>query len=68
MKLLGIVDYGTGNLGSLVAVFEALGIYAEVVREPEKIARPDLLVLPGVGAAGMAMERLEVLSQRTTLA
>lgn len=59
MNLLGIVDYGTGNLGSLVAVFEALGIYAEVVREPEKIARPDLLVLPGVGAAGMAMERLE---------
>ena len=59
MKLLGIVDYGSGNLGSLVAVFEALGIYAEVVREPEKIARPDLLVLPGVGAAGMSMERLE---------
>jgi glutamine amidotransferase len=59
MKLLGIIDYGAGNLGSLSAAFEALGIYAEVVREPEKIARPDLLVLPGVGAAGQAMKRLE---------
>lgn len=59
MKSIGIVDYGTGNLGSLIAVFESLGVYAEVIREPEKIARPDVLVLPGVGAAGMAMKRLE---------
>jgi glutamine amidotransferase len=59
MKRLGIVDYGSGNLGSLTAVFETLQIYAEIVREPEKILQPDLLVLPGVGAAGMAMKRLE---------
>jgi|688.fasta_scaffold19495_2 glutamine amidotransferase len=59
MKSIGIVDYGTGNLGSLIAVFESLGVYAEVIGEPKKIARPDVLVLPGVGAAGMAMKRLE---------
>lgn len=59
MRTIGIIDYGTGNLGSLAGVFESLGIYAEVVREPERIARPDVLVLPGVGAAGLAMQRLE---------
>ena len=59
MKTVGLVDYGTGNLGSLATVFESLGIYAEVVQEPEKIAKTDLIVLPGVGAAGLAMKRLE---------
>lgn len=59
MRTVGIVDYGAGNLGSVTGVFESLGIYAEVVREPESIARPGVLVLPGVGAAGLAMERLE---------
>jgi glutamine amidotransferase len=59
MKSVGLVDYGTGNLGSLARVFESLGIYVEVVREPERIAKTDLMVLPGVGAAGLAMERLE---------
>jgi glutamine amidotransferase len=59
MKTVGLVDYGTGNLGSLATVFESMGIYAEVVREPEGIAKTDLTVLPGVGAAGLAMERLE---------
>ena len=58
MKLLGIVDYGTGNFGSLASVFETLQIYAEDIREPEKIGPPDLLVLPGVGAAGAAMKTL----------
>jgi len=59
MRTVGIVDYGAGNLGSLAGVFESLGIFAEVVRQAEKIARPDILVLPGVGAAGLAMHRLE---------
>jgi glutamine amidotransferase len=34
-------------------------VYAEVIRDPKKMAEPDLVVLPGVGAAGMAMETLE---------
>lgn len=59
MKTVGLVDYGAGNLGSLATVFESLGIYAEVVREPEGITKTDLTVLPGVGAAGLAMQRLE---------
>ena len=67
MKILGIVDYGSGNLGSIVAVFEALQVYAEVIKDPEKIAEPDLVVLPGVGAAGMAMKTLEKSGMATAL-
>lgn len=67
MKLLGIVDYGSGNLGSITAVFEALEVYAEVLRDPERIAEPDLVVLPGVGAAGMAMKTLENSGMATAL-
>ena len=58
MKLIGVVDYGSGNLGSILAVFEALQVYAEVLHNPKKVAEADLLVLPGVGAAGMAMKTL----------
>ena len=67
MKLLGIVDYGSGNLGSIAAVFEALQVYAEVIRDPKKMAEPDLVVLPGVGAAGMAMKTLENSGMATAL-
>ena len=67
MKLLGIVDYGSGNLGSIVAVFEALQMYAEVIKDPKKMAEPDLVVLPGVGAAGMAMKTLEKSGMATAL-
>ena len=67
MKLLGIVDYGSGNLGSIAAVFEALQVYAEVIRDPKKMAEPDLVVLPGVGAAGMAMKTLETSGLVTAL-
>lgn len=59
MKTAGIVDYGSGNVGSLAAVFESLDMCTEVVREPTKIGSPHVLVLPGVGAAGTAMQRLE---------
>jgi glutamine amidotransferase len=58
MKRIGIVDYGSGNIGSLLAVFQSMQIYSEIVREPEKIIEHDLMVLPGVGAAGLAMKQL----------
>ena len=67
MKLIGVVDYGSGNLGSILAVFEALQVYAEVLHNPKKVAEADLLVLPGVGAAGMAMKTLESSGMATAL-
>lgn len=58
MKVIHIVDYGTGNIGSLLTVFESLGRFAAVSNKPGDIVSSDLIVLPGVGAAGVAMANL----------
>jgi imidazole glycerol phosphate synthase glutamine amidotransferase subunit len=54
-----ICDYGAGNLRSVVAALQRLSVEARVVDDPEGVARADVAVLPGVGAARAAMVRLE---------
>jgi imidazole glycerol-phosphate synthase subunit HisH len=53
-----IFDYGAGNIHSLSKALAAFG--AEVVVEPDAVRAidSDVLVLPGVGAFGLAAERL----------
>ncbi|HLL32253.1 MAG TPA: imidazole glycerol phosphate synthase subunit HisH [Allosphingosinicella sp.] len=58
---LAIVDVGCGNIGSVGIAFERFGIAPVVTGEAEAIASADKIVLPGVGAAGYAMERIEAL-------
>ena len=53
--LLGIIDYGMGNLRSVQKGFEKVGYQAEIIREPQALAEVDGLVLPGVGAFRDAM-------------
>jgi glutamine amidotransferase len=53
-----IVDYGVGNLASVVNMFSRLGVKAILGRTPDDIARADKLLLPGVGAFDHAMVRL----------
>jgi glutamine amidotransferase len=53
---VAIIDYGSGNLHSAAKAFEraareeGLGESIVVTRDPEKVARADRVVLPGVGA------------------
>jgi glutamine amidotransferase len=54
-----IVDSGGANLASLAYAFERLGVQARVSREPNAITAASHVVLPGVGAASAAMQRLE---------
>jgi len=56
---LVIVDLGFGNIGSVGFAFERLGIAPEVTGVAEDIQAADKVVLPGVGAAGYAMEQIE---------
>lgn len=49
MRLV-IVDYGVGNLGSILNMFKKIGAAAELSSDAETIAAADKLVLPGVGA------------------
>lgn len=58
-RLLGIVDYGMGNIQSVANAFVALGGAPSVVGKPEEIAECDQLVLPGVGAFASAMQVLD---------
>jgi len=59
MKTIRIIDYGTGNIGSLLAVVESLGLFAVVTRSEREVVRSDLVILPGVGAAGIALHNLK---------
>jgi glutamine amidotransferase len=58
---LAIVDVGCGNIGSVGIALERFGIAPVVTGEADEIAGADKVILPGVGAAGFAMERIEAL-------
>ncbi len=64
---LAIVELGCGNVGSVSLAFERLGLQPTLTADAETIAGADRVVLPGVGAAGFAMKRIEALGLRQTL-
>lgn len=64
---LAIVDLDYGNIGSIVLGFERLGITPVLTADAAEIANADRVVLPGVGAAGHAMRRIDELGLRDCL-
>ena len=56
--MIGIVDYGVGNLFSLSSSLRALGAETVVTGDPEKLLKADRILLPGVGAFGDAAQKL----------
>lgn len=57
--MIGIIDYGVGNLFSLRSSFESLGQKVFVSGDETKLVKADRLVLPGVGAFGDAATKLQ---------
>ena len=57
--LVAVVDYGAGNLVSIEQALVAVGARVALVQDPSAMSGADALVVPGVGAAAPAMERLE---------
>jgi glutamine amidotransferase len=55
---VAIVDYGAGNIESVRKALFVAGAEPTIVRSPEAVLAADRIVLPGVGAAGPAAERL----------
>jgi len=53
-----VIDYGMGNVGSVVNMLRKVGAEADATGEPARIAQATKLVLPGVGAFDAAMTRL----------
>ena len=56
--MVGIIDYGVGNLFSLRSSFAAIGVEAFVSGDAGELKEADRLILPGVGAFGEAAEKL----------
>src|SRR5256885_14658400 len=53
-----IFDYGAGNLHSLAKARDEPGVDVHIETDPARATETDVLVLPGVGAFGLAAERL----------
>ncbi len=56
---LGVLDYGAGNLRSVLNAFVAIGAQASLVTKPEDFANIDVLVFPGQGAFGDSVRILK---------
>ena len=56
--MIGLIDYGVGNLFSLASSFAAVGADAEIVSDADGLRRADRLILPGVGAFRDAADKL----------
>jgi len=57
--MTGIIKYGAGNIFSLTAALERLGIPYGMIDKEEDFEQFDRYIIPGVGHAGAAMNKLE---------
>ena len=56
--MITIVDYGVGNLGSIVNMLKKVGAKAEASSDPDVLRKAEKLILPGVGAFDAGMKKL----------
>lgn len=56
--MITIVNYGMGNLGSMLNMFKRIGVQVRIESDAEVIRNAEKLVLPGVGAFDAAMLRI----------
>jgi glutamine amidotransferase len=59
MKKITVVDYGAGNILSIINAVNFLGYTAEVSSKANVIKNSDILILPGVGSFYRAMLKLQ---------
>jgi imidazole glycerol-phosphate synthase subunit HisH len=57
--MITIIDYGMGNLGSILNMFKFIGVKASVTSSHEEIRNAEKLLLPGVGAFDAAISRIQ---------
>ena len=55
-----VVDYGTGNLHSVVKAFKYFGENPIISEEAEEIFKADAIILPGVGSFKAGLEGLKI--------
>ena len=57
--MIGVINYGAGNVGSVLRAIQYLGYPAEAVEDEKLLQTADRLILPGQGHFGAMMEALE---------
>ena len=57
--MIAIIDYGAGNIQSVVKAFHFIGCDVQVTQDPEQLKEADAAILPGVGAFGDSMACLK---------
>ncbi|MDP3698726.1 MAG: imidazole glycerol phosphate synthase subunit HisH [Nanoarchaeota archaeon] len=57
--MISIIDYGVGNIMSVISAFEKIGAQVKIVCASWEVKEATHLVLPGVGAYGEGMAQLE---------
>ena len=56
--MIGIIDYGSGNVQAIATIYKNLNIEYHVLRNPEDLKKAHKLILPGVGAFDATMQQL----------
>ena len=58
-EMIGIVDYGMGNVGSVESMINFLGYHkTKIVKSPEELDLVDKIILPGVGSFDNGMDNI----------
>ena len=57
--MIAVIDYGVGNVCSIINMLKKIGINSILTNDIEKIKQMDKLILPGVGAFDVGMQRLK---------
>ncbi|RYE25900.1 MAG: imidazole glycerol phosphate synthase subunit HisH [Sphingobacteriales bacterium] len=57
--MVTIIDYGMGNLGSVLNMFSYIKVPAQISSDIKTIEQAERILLPGVGAFDAAMQRIE---------
>ncbi len=59
MKPICIIDYGSGNIQSIVNALNFLGISTNIINDPKKLGFYEKIILPGVGSFEFAKKNLD---------
>ena len=65
--VIGVIEYGMGNIQSVMNALDEIGASGRLVSNPEDVAGCDKIILPGVGAFGEAMDNLSASGMSSAL-
>jgi imidazole glycerol-phosphate synthase subunit HisH len=57
--MISIINYGLGNLNSIVNILKKIGVESTIISSPHELATAEKIILPGVGAFDQGMMNLQ---------